>query len=298
MKNNPLAIVCIFFCLGIWIAKLVLVYEVCSIYHCENCTRIISEGNFLDIPLFFVYTSCVLFLVTALMSLQRQFLFFLSLGLAVFLAGFIHLQNVQTYPANHIANFVSGSPQEAYLGGKVVTSPEVSQTFYHSKKSAFIFQVYDLKVEETWHALQGLIKVSLYGRREPHYGDELLLGGLLDAPPGLRNPGGFDYRAYLANQNIFATLIVKEKDAFKLLSADKRFSFTRSVFKLKQRLSRIIFENLNPPQAALLSAILLGERSRLGQDVKDLFINTGTIHILATQYTKNLDYSTSCYVTL
>lgn len=255
MKGNPLAIVCIFFCLGIWTVKLV------------------------HVPLFFVYTSCVLFLVTALMSLQRQFLFFLSLGLAVFLAGFIHLQNAQTYPLNHIANFVSGSPQKAYLRGKVVTSPEVSQTFYHSKKSAFTFQAYDLKVEETWRAVEGLIKVTAYGARKVEYADELLLQGTLASPPGLRNPGGFNYRAYLANHNVFALLQVKEKDA--LHKKGSGAFLIREMFKFKQRLHRIIFRFLQPPQASLLSAILLGERANLSQDIKDLFINTGTIHILA-----------------
>ena len=255
MTHNPLAKICIFFCLGIWIAK------------------------FVYIPLFFVYISCVLFLVTALVSLQRQFLFFLSLGLAVFLAGFIHLQNAQTYPVNHIANFVSGSPQKAYLRGKVVTSPEVSQTFYHSKKSTFTFQVYDLKLEETWHAVQGLIKVTAYGARKVEYGDELLLQGTLALPPGLRNPGGFNYRDYLANHNVFALLQVKEKDA--LHKKGSGAFLISKIFKFKQKLRKLIFANLEGHEANLLSAILLGERSGLPQDIKDQFIKTGTIHILA-----------------
>ena len=257
MKTNPLSLICIFFCLGIWAAK------------------------YVHIPLFFVFVSCSLFLLTALVSLKRQVLFFLSLSLAIFLAGFIHLGNFQTHPANHISNFVSDEGQKVYLTGKVVSNPEVSQTFYHSEKISFTFRVNDLKVEGKWQPVEGLIKVTCYGERKIQYADELLLQGLLERPPGLRNPGGFKYRDYLANHNIFGTLKVKEKEAFRVISSSKKFSFIREIFQFKQRLHRIIFEYLQPKEASLLSAILLGERSELSQDIKDLFIKTGTIHILA-----------------
>ena len=263
LRNNPLAIVCLFFCLGIWAAR------------------------YVHIPVFFIYASCVLFLTTALVSLKRQLLFSLSLGIAIFLVGFLHLQNAQTYPANHILNFISDNPQKAFVRGRVVSNPEASRTFYHSKKTTFTFRAYDLKTEKNWKDVRGLIKVMLYGEREIQYGDELLLQGLFSRPPGLRNPGGFNYRAYLANHNIFGTLKVKEKDAFKILTPSPLPSprwgegRLRTIFKFKQRLHRIIFKNLAPPQAALLSAILLGERANLSQDTKDLFISTGTIHILA-----------------
>ncbi len=285
MKNNPLAIVCVFFCLGIWTAK------------------------FVHIPLFFLYVSCVLFLLTALTSFKKQFLFSLSLGIAIFLAGFLHLTNAQTYPPNHISNFVSGNPQKVYVRGKVVTNPEVSRAFYHSKKTTFTFSACDLKSEKDWQAVEGLIKATLYGERGVGYGDELLLQGTLARPPGLRNPGGFNYRAYLANHNVFGTLKVKEKDAFlplrgglspviarrsdatfiptkqsqrlRLRSNARNDGFLRAIFKFKQKLHRIIHTHLELEQAALLSAILLGERSNLSREARDLFTNTGTIHILA-----------------
>ena len=312
MRTNPLATVCIFFCLGIWAAKYVLVYKVCSIYHCENCTRIISEGNFLDIPLFFIYVSCVLFLLGALFSLKKQSLFFLSLSLAIFLTGFLHLTNSQTYPANHISKFISDKPQKVYVLGKVVTNPEVSQTFYHSKKTTFTFRTDDLRIGKSWQTVEGLVKVTLYGERKDRegkirvaYGDELVLQGSLVRPPGLRNPGGFNYREYLANHNIFGLLKVKEKDALKVMSpgpslranavseaiskeeiasspsVPRNDGILKAIFAFKQKLHQIIYHHLEPQQAALLSAILLGERSRLSQDVKDIFINTGTIHIFA-----------------
>jgi competence protein ComEC len=323
LKNNPLATICIFFCLGIWTAKLV------------------------HIPLFFVYVGCIACLLAALAGLKRAILFSVSLGAAIFLAGFIHLQNSQTYPTHHISNFVSDEGQKVYLMGKVVSNPEVSRTYYGSPKAVFTFRARDLKFvtpviarlsdssaeaiskdevtcppremqgrrasvapsglprndDNRWQAVQGLIKVTLYGERQLQYGDKLLLQGSLVRPPGLRNPGGFNYREYLANQNIFGTLKVKEKGTFLPLSGDSSCVIARStangvagglrpfgagndvllkaIFQFKQKLHNIIYQHLEPGQAALLSAILLGERENLPRETKDMFVKTGTIHILA-----------------
>ncbi|MFC1698729.1 DNA internalization-related competence protein ComEC/Rec2 [Candidatus Omnitrophota bacterium] len=231
--------------------------------------------------MFFVIVSCGLFLVAALASLQKKVLFSISLSLAVLLAGSLHLSNSQIYPANHISNFVSNKGQEVSLIGRVASNPETSQTFYHSQKSSFTLRVNALKVEDKWQPIAGLVKATLYGQRRVAYGDQLLLEGSLARPPGLRNPGGFNYREYLANHNIFGLLKVKEKDTFQVISSKKDSSVVRHIFKFKQKLHSIIYRHLEPEQAALLSAILLGERSELSQDIKDLFISTGTIHILA-----------------
>ena len=46
----------------------------------------------------------------------------------------------------------------------------------------------------------------------PEGGDVVELRGRLERPSGPRNPGGFDYRGYLARQGIFATLAVAQPE--------------------------------------------------------------------------------------
>ena len=256
MKYSPLAVICIFFCLGIWTAK------------------------FIHIPFVFAYTSCALFLLSALAGLKKQYLFSLSLSAAVFLAGFLHFHNTQIYPPNHILHFISPESKEVYIRGKVATSPEVAQTFYHARKTTFTLRADDLKIGRNWQNVQGAIRVTVYGKRQVQYGDDLLLQGLLELPPEMRNPGGFDYRNYLANQNIFGLLKVKEKDVF-LVLGDTVPIGSKTLSRIKWTTSLGIWRYIEAEQAALLSAILLGERTNLSQDIKDLFISTGTIHILA-----------------
>jgi competence protein ComEC len=257
LKTNPLATVCIAFCLGIWAAE------------------------FVHIPLPFIYILCVLCLIVSLVNLKNRLLFFLTFSIAVLLAGLLHLKAAQIHPADHILKFISDQPQEVYLMGKVASYPEESWTSYHKRRISFILQAEGLKIGRNWHDVQGLVKVTLYRKEIVDLSDQLLLQGTLARPPTSLNQQGFNYRQYLARQRIFALLEVRQKDVVKLISAQKGFSFRKAIFKFKQDLSEIIFWHLGPGEARLLSAILLGERWRLSEDVRDLFINTGTVHILA-----------------
>ncbi|MFH1245776.1 MAG: DNA internalization-related competence protein ComEC/Rec2 [Candidatus Omnitrophota bacterium] len=266
MRSEPLAVVCIFFCLGIWIAAVV------------------------HIPLFFIYVSAILLLILALFSLKHSLLWTLFVAAAIFCAGALRLINAQTFPLHHISHLVPDKPQKVCITGKVISCPAVSSTFYHSEKTTFTLQTGNLRINEKWQPVTGLIKVDVYrkggftGQQRitagaVQYGDTLLLQGTLTRPAGLRNPGGFDYRTYLANYNVRGVLQVKEKDACKIISSSK--TFLNLIFGLKQRLLDKIYTHLSAQEAAILAAILLGERAELSPESKMMFINTGTIHILA-----------------
>ena len=66
-----------------------------------------------------------------------------------------------------------------------------------------------------------------------------------------------------------------------MISSRSEFSLPGAIFNVKQKLHQLTYQHLKPKQAALLSAILLGQRAALSQNIKDSFIQTGTIHILA-----------------
>jgi competence protein ComEC len=52
-------------------------------------------------------------------------------------------------------------------------------------------------------------------------------------------------------------------------------------YKLRHKSSSVLIENLNSTQAGVLSAMILGDRSRISPQLRRLFIQTGTMHILA-----------------
>lgn len=92
--------------------------------------------------------------------------------------------------------------------------------------------------------------------------------GTLDEAAGLRNPGGFDYRGYLARRGIAAQLFVDE-----VLEARP----TRSV---RDRLVAAATRGLPEPEAALVAAMTFGVRDDLGE-LRASFAKAGLAHVLA-----------------
>ena len=117
------------------------------------------------------------------------------------------------------------------------------------------------------------------------YGRHITLTGVLRQPQGRRNPGGFDYSAYLARQDVVGII-----DAKGLLQIGEQGGFLplRWIEALRIHTERVIdviytdTEAVEPSlHAQLLKGILLGKRSDLPTETLDIFRNSGTFHVLA-----------------
>ena len=95
------------------------------------------------------------------------------------------------------------------------------------------------------------------------------LRGDVVAPAAKRNPGGFDYAAFLARRGVGAQVFV-----------DEVTSFEPAAVSVKERLRRGVVAGLKPEQAALMEAMTLGVKDNL-DDLQDSFAAAGLAHILA-----------------
>ena len=117
------------------------------------------------------------------------------------------------------------------------------------------------------------------------YGKQVTLTGVLEQAQDKRNPGSFDYRAYLARQGVDGII-----DAKGLLRIGEQRGFLplRWIEALRIRTERVIDSiytgaSATEPSlhAQLLKGILLGKRSDLPTETLDIFRNSGTFHVLA-----------------
>ncbi len=116
---------------------------------------------------------------------------------------------------------------------------------------------------------------------EVRQGDVLRLEGALRSPPRLRNPGGFDYGAYLARRGICCTMHVGEPDQV-TVEGDQRGTMGTVLVLAREYIRRQIDRYV--PSAggrAVLRALLLGDRSRVTDAQRDRFAKTGLMHLLA-----------------
>jgi competence protein ComEC len=118
----------------------------------------------------------------------------------------------------------------------------------------------------------------------PRYGDTISVHGLLELPTGPRNPGGFDYRTYLAHNGIHATLVALRPTDWQIVrnAGEHGNAILTFAYALRQAVLRHAHAGFPSDRAAVLSGILLGDRANLPAELREDFERTGATHILAT----------------
>lgn len=111
-------------------------------------------------------------------------------------------------------------------------------------------------------------------------GNRVVILGNLQIPPNERNPGEFDYREYLRDKNI--PVIFTSYNPLDFVIVDYQESYISSkIFEVRYAIAKQIKKIYNDKTSGLLKGLLLADRSEIGYDVKEGFIKSGVIHVLA-----------------
>jgi len=200
-------------------------------------------------------------------------------------------KNSVEFSTSHIKNFVEKEPVEVIVSGVIDNDPFKKDDGYGGFYSSFLFRLDKVRRNGVWQKVDGTTLVNVSETTVKYeYGDELIAKGEISSVPDPTNPGQFNYARYLARQKVYAVFKVKDERDVLLTGRNKLNPIIKLGFSIRQRLERSIEEHLPPQEAGLLSAMLLGQRQDLDLDLKDTFIQTGTVQVLATQYTKKHIY--------
>jgi competence protein ComEC len=189
---------------------------------------------------------------------------------------------------NDVAQFVDG--EEA-----VVTAHVIREGHSQRRDSADLRQRLDLETElistETAASTAQVgIRATFYDKESAnqsvnvpprifHYGDRLRFSAKLNRPRNYRNPGSFDYEAYLADQGILALASSKAGDV-ELLAGCSGSRFELWQTNLRRGIIQRISLLWPAEQAGLVDALLIGDNTFVGRDLLTDFQRTGTYHVL------------------
>ncbi len=111
------------------------------------------------------------------------------------------------------------------------------------------------------------------------YGDEILASGVLEKPKNFMTDQGleFDYVNYLRKDGVFYTM---RNPVIGVLSSDHGNVLKRALFSAKERLDAAIAKAIAPPESIVMKGIILGERAAFSPSLRQLFVDTGTIHVV------------------
>lgn len=125
-----------------------------------------------------------------------------------------------------------------------------------------------------WRA-SGLIRIGLYRQSTTVLpGDRVRIPVRIHASSGFRNPGGFDYQAYLLENNIIAT--------GSAMGPVEKIGTTNGWFwnRWRQKIADWISVTL-PEQRGLGEALLVGKRGYLDNKLQEALFVSGTYHLVA-----------------
>ncbi|MCL5772776.1 MAG: DNA internalization-related competence protein ComEC/Rec2 [Firmicutes bacterium] len=113
------------------------------------------------------------------------------------------------------------------------------------------------------------------------YGNILQVSGLLEYPPGIKNPGEFDYAEYLKRQGVHHILFIKDPGGVKILEKHRGSPVLRTAYAIRCKLGSTLAREFGEKDASIMEGIAFGTKSQIPDEIIDDFQKNGTFHILA-----------------
>lgn len=112
------------------------------------------------------------------------------------------------------------------------------------------------------------------------YGDEVRFEGVLEKPENFITDQGkdFDYINYLRKDG---TMYLMSYPDVEIVSRGNGDAFKSMLFFIKNKFLEKINLTISPPESLLMAGLILGEKSAFSEELRQSFIDTGTIHIVA-----------------
>ena len=245
-----------------------------------------------------------------LARLKSKVTLYALLHLAVFASGILRLDIAAPSP---IPSHFYNAPVS--FSGQTVYQPE------RGKEWEACYANGTLQLLETGETVQAKVLIRFQGLVSLRYGNRLTLSGTLRQPQPQRNPGGFDYQAYLSRKAVFG--IIYHQGLLEIDAQAAGFPPLRWIEALRLRTEEVIDEayedNLLGERlingilrflriaeadedaslgAHVIKGIMLGKRSDLPAKTVETFRNSGNLHVLAVSGLHVGFVATFCYFSL
>jgi competence protein ComEC len=222
-----------------------------------------------SIAAYFAMTSGIIFIISGLLTEKPVFPALLLLFLSY---GYISIQpyTCPVFPPNHVINYAD---KYKWLIVGIVDEKPVK----YKDRIRFTLKAETLGSART--PVTGDIRVT--ASKIP---DGLSAGDRISFVSGIGsvrtsgNPGGFDYKNYMALKKIWATASVNKDYP---IDIEKKTSETSVLEDFRDNISELIEETGPGDHVGILKALIIGDKSEISQAVREDFSRAGIAHILA-----------------
>ena len=197
--------------------------------------------------------------------------------LSILFSGILYVHMRQSYlPASHILLHAPwGTP--VHLTAWMSADPAEKKG-----RTELLAQAVNVTYGDSSRTCSGRILLTVYNSRAKNlrYGDEFTLTAELIRPDTRRNPGGFDFRAYLAAKNIH--VYGKHCSDIQKTGGNRGSLLKRYiVYPVRRHMIRALKHHMERPAVPMALAFLTGKRDMVSSASLDRFSHAGIMHVLA-----------------
>jgi len=235
-------------------------------------------GKFLLSYEYTLWLSISFFIVTILAGLlikNKRLSIFLLMFTLIFSMS-VRWHTVFNFSDEHIA-FKDFSNVNSITG--IVTEAKYKQT----NKNKYVLSVSEANIHNQQFKTNGKVLLTTIKIKQKYtYGDLLQINCNLQEPKGQRNPGQFDYKKYLADQDIFLITYVNHIDSIEVIERQAGNYFVQSIIEpVRKHFNKSLNSFVTDENSSILKALLLGEKQDIETDLLEQFKKVGVVHVLA-----------------
>ena len=208
----------------------------------------------------------------------------LCLGLlfiSFFLSGIIYAKNFETISFDDISRIGRYYAKEPVSLEGVIVSDVEKRDFFKTQKTSFTLEVRDFKTKWGWKKKRGKVLVNVFQDADLKYGDYIFIEGKLHRPFNFQPHSKFSYPRYLRYRGVHFILSVGKDRTIRVLDPGHGDPIEDLAFKARDKFRDMLVRTLSKKESGMMRALILGERTSLDDQINELFIRTGTAHVIA-----------------
>ncbi|MFH0729689.1 MAG: DNA internalization-related competence protein ComEC/Rec2 [Pseudomonadota bacterium] len=178
------------------------------------------------------------------------------------------------FPPDHITRYIDKGAYE--IVGCVVSFPQLKRD-----GQSFIINTGCLIQNGERIPVRGKLRISVSGVVSPVFmGDQIRFNGSLRSLKNFKNPGGFDYKQYMAAQGVWASSYARghELSVLEEVTGKREGGY---LHELRRHLSGFLVAAADPETVGVFLALLLGDMGRIQAGTRMAFQRIGIGHVLS-----------------
>jgi competence protein ComEC len=205
-------------------------------------------------------------------------------------AAFWHHGRWNWFGVNEIGRYASDLAVPCCVDVAVISEPRWSVVSHQdqidemedSVRTRLTVRVLRIRDGKHWKAATGRTDLVIHAATSHvRSGDRVRVFGRLVASTPPSNPGQFNFRDFYRAKKKLAFLHAYEIESVQVLESASGWIGSGLLSSLRKRLNEMTWRYVAGDEAAFASAILLGNREQLSKSRRELFLQTGTVHLLA-----------------